>query len=69
MGIFRGKPTIEEVGYNTPDIIKYQFWQMTAENRSAVYVCVNTGQTLCPSEIVKQAVCLDGDIEADWRKW
>lgn len=50
------------VGYNTPGIIKYPFWQMTAENRSAVYVCVNAGQTLCPSEIVQQAVCLDGDI-------
>lgn len=29
------------VGYNTPAIIKYPFWQMTAENPNAVYVCIN----------------------------
>lgn len=50
------------VGYNTPGIVKYPFWQMTAENPGAVYVCVNAGQALCPSKIVKQSVCLDGDI-------
>ncbi len=50
------------VGYNTPGIVKYPFWQMTAENQEAVYVCVNAGQALCPSKIVKQSVCLEGDI-------
>ena len=50
------------VGCNTPGIVKYPFWQMTAENQEAVYVCVNAVQALCPSKIVKQAVCLEGDI-------
>lgn len=52
------------VGYNTPSIIKYPFWQTTAENPDAVYACVNSGQALCPREIESQAVCLDGDIGA-----
>lgn len=52
------------VGYNTPGIIKYPFWQMTAENPDAVYACINAGQALCPNEIESLAVCLDGDIGA-----
>lgn len=52
------------VGYNTPGIIKYPFWQMTAESPDAVYACLNAGQALCPQEIEGQAICLDGDIGA-----
>ena len=29
------------VGGNTPGIIKYPFWRMTAENPKATYICVN----------------------------
>ncbi len=50
------------VGYNTPSIIKYPFWQMTAENPRAVYACVNMGQAVCPEEIAGQSICIDGDI-------
>ena len=50
------------VGYNTPVIIKYPFWRMTARNPNAVYACVNQGQAACPREITEQAVCIDGDI-------
>ena len=50
------------VGYNTPGIIKYPFWQMTAENPDAVYACVNYGEAACPKEIADQAICIDGDI-------
>lgn len=50
------------VGYNTPGIIKYPFWQMTAENAKAVYACINFGQAACPSEIEKQSICVDTDI-------
>lgn len=32
------------VGYNTPIIIKYPFWQMTARNGNAVYGSVNRGE-------------------------
>ncbi len=50
------------VGYNTPGIIKYPFWEMTAENPQAVYVCVNKGESVCPRELEGRAVCVDGDI-------
>lgn len=50
------------VGYNTPGIIKYPFWQMTYQNRKAVYACINYGETDFPKEIEKQSICLDADI-------
>ena len=50
------------VGYNTPVIIKYPFWRMTAENPQAVYACINYGEALCPREIERQSICIDGDI-------
>ena len=50
------------VGYNTPGIIKYPFWQMTAKNPDATYACVNYGEAVCPEDIREQAICIDGDI-------
>ena len=50
------------VGMNTPVIIKYPFWQMTAANENAVYACLNYSEPYCPKQIEKQAICLDGDI-------
>lgn len=56
------------VGYNTPVIIKYPFWQMTAKNPRAVYACVNYGDAAAPGEITKQAICIDGDIGSVLKK-
>ena len=50
------------VGANTPIIIKYPFWQMTASNSKAVYACLNQGEAYCPKQIEPQAICIDGDI-------
>ena len=50
------------VGYNTPVIIKYPFWQMTTKNPNATYVCINQGQAVCPQEIERQAICINADI-------
>ena len=50
------------VGYNTPIIIKYPFWQMTAKNPNATYVCINQGRAVCPQEIERQSVCIHADI-------
>ena len=50
------------VGYNTPVIIKYPFWQMTAKNPNATYVCINQGQAVYPQEIERQSVCINADI-------
>ncbi|MEI3551071.1 MAG: Sir2 silent information regulator family NAD-dependent deacetylase [Acutalibacteraceae bacterium] len=50
------------VGYNTPVIIKYPFWQMTAKNPKAVYACINNGEAVCPKEITAQSICINSDI-------
>ena len=50
------------VGYNTPGIIKYPFWQMTAQNPKAVYACINYGEAYVPREIVKRSICINADI-------
>ena len=50
------------VGYNTPVIIKYPFWQMTLKNLKATYACINCGDAVCPAEIEKQSICIDSDI-------
>lgn len=50
------------VGLNTPVIIKYPFWQMTAKNTKAVYACINQGEAYCPQEIANQAICINEDI-------
>lgn len=50
------------VGGNTPGIIKYPFWQMTMQNKNAVYVCINMGEAFAPKEIVNRSICIDGDI-------
>lgn len=50
------------VGYNTPVIIKYPFWRMTAKNPNATYACINYGEAICPQKIDKQSICINGDI-------
>ncbi len=56
------------VGFNTPGIIKYNFWQMTAQNPKAIYACVNYGEAYVPEEIAKRSVCISGDIGAVLQK-
>lgn len=50
------------VGYNTPAIIKYPFWSMTAENSKATYACVNLGEVCAPTEIRDRSICINADI-------
>ncbi|MBR1707222.1 MAG: Sir2 silent information regulator family NAD-dependent deacetylase [Clostridia bacterium] len=50
------------VGFNTPGIIKYSFWQMTSEWRNATYACLNYGQAYAPDEIREKSICINGDI-------
>jgi NAD-dependent SIR2 family protein deacetylase len=56
------------VGYNTPGIIKYPFWQMTYKNKNAFYVCINYGNAFAPDDIRKRAMCIDSDIGAVFDK-
>ncbi|MBP5162672.1 MAG: Sir2 silent information regulator family NAD-dependent deacetylase [Spirochaetales bacterium] len=50
------------VGSNTPVIIKYPFWQMTAVNPKAVYACINYSEAYSIRQIESQSICIDGDI-------
>lgn len=50
------------VGYNTPGIIKYPFWKMTAMNPSATYACINTESSQHPVEIAEQSIFINLDI-------
>lgn len=50
------------VGSNTPGIIKYPFWRLTAENKRAFYACVNLENAYAPSEIAGRSLCLRADI-------
>lgn len=50
------------VGGNTPVIIKYPFWRMTARNKNATYACINYGEAFAPDEIRKQSICIDVGI-------
>lgn len=50
------------VGGNTPVIIKYPFWKMTAENPKATYACLNWEDPFVPQQIAGQSICLEADI-------
>lgn len=50
------------VGSNTPVIIKYPFWQMTAKNPNATYACINYGEAIVPREIANRSFCINNDI-------
>ena len=49
-------------GGNTPGIVKFPFWRMTAENPRAVYACVNLGEAWAPERIQGRSICINGDI-------
>ena len=48
--------------HNTPGIVKFSFWRMTAENPREVYAFVNLGEAYTPGEIADRSICIDGDI-------
>lgn len=51
------------VGFNTPSIIKYPFWQMTSKNPKAVYSCINSKENIIPIEIENQTISIQEDIK------
>ena len=63
--------------HNTPVIIKYSFWRMTAENSKAVYACVNLGKEHVDERTIrvlsrrlnedeKAALLAEGAEATDW---
>ena len=51
------------VGGNTPGIIKYPFWEMTAGNPRATYACVNLGEAVAPVEIEHRSILIDAGAD------
>lgn len=49
------------VGYNTPGIIKFNFWRQVYDNPEAVYVCLNCADADAPKEIKNRSICIAGD--------
>ena len=49
------------VGYNTPGIIKYPFWQQVYRNRDAVYACLNMEADPVPEQIQSRSILIAGD--------
>ncbi len=51
------------VGYNTPGIIKYPFWELTGMFDRAFYVCLNYNEAYVPDDIKYKSICINGDIK------
>ena len=51
------------VGYNTPIIIKYPFWERVMKNEEAIFVTVNAEDTWVPEEILSRTLAIKGDIK------
>ena len=50
------------VGGNTPGIIKFPFWQLTAQDPAFTYACVTLNDAICPPSITDQSICISADI-------
>lgn len=55
------------VGWNTPVIVKFPFWQAAEASPRATYACVNLGEAVAPAAIERRSVLVDGDIAATLR--
>ena len=55
------------VGWNTPVIVKFPFWQAVEKNPRATYACVNLGEAVAPSAIERRSVLVDADIASALR--
>lgn len=51
------------VGYNTPGIIKYSFWQQVYRNPDAVYACLNLTEDPVPEAIRERSILIGGDSD------
>lgn len=50
------------IGYNTPAIIKYPFWQMTQQIENSKYICINKNDATCSNDIISKSICVNEDI-------
>jgi NAD-dependent SIR2 family protein deacetylase len=51
------------VGENTPGIITYPFWRLTAKNSQATYIRINKEKANSPLVIAERTISLVGDLQ------
>ena len=51
------------VGFNTPSIIKYNFWNQVNKNKKAKFVTINLEESEVPNEIKDRSLSLTGDAD------
>ena len=51
------------VGYNTPSIIKYNFYSQMKNNKKAKYISINLEENKIPKEIINRSLILTGDVD------
>jgi len=49
------------VGWNTPGIIKYNFWNQAYQNPNAAYACLNFDDARLPRELSERGIAIEGD--------
>ena len=50
------------VGFNTPAIIKYSFWDMALKNENSIYANIDLNNAFAVSGLEKRSVCINDDI-------
>ena len=51
------------VGYNTPSIIKYNFWNQVSHNKKAKFISINLEENEVPEKIKNRSLILKGDAD------
>ena len=51
------------VGYNTPAIIKYNFWNRVNNNKKARFISINLEESDVPNEIKDRSLVISGDAD------
>lgn len=49
------------VGWNTPGIIKYNYWNSANDNPDATYACLNHDDARIPRELEGRSIAIEGD--------
>lgn len=52
------------VGFNSPGVIKFPFWNMAAKNPDAVYASVNLTNPCYPALLEDRSIVISRDIDA-----
>lgn len=55
------------IGNNTPSIIKFPFWRLTAQEPTFTYACITLNDAVCPPSITNQSICISADIDETLR--